>query len=60
MGQTVRFREVLRRLAVVDESFAKDMTGLASGDPRPGEPVTRVLQPSIMILGVSGPGAGRG
>jgi len=28
MAQTVRFREILRRLAIVDEGFAGDQAGL--------------------------------
>jgi alkylhydroperoxidase/carboxymuconolactone decarboxylase family protein YurZ len=31
MAQTVRFREILRRLAIVDESFADDQAGLGLG-----------------------------
>ena len=31
MAQTVRFREILRRLAIVDEGFADDQAGLGLG-----------------------------
>ena len=31
MTQTVRFREILRRLAIVDEGFADDQAGLGLG-----------------------------
>lgn len=31
MGQTVRFQEILRRLAVIDESVVQDEAGLAFG-----------------------------
>jgi len=28
MGQTVRFQEILRRLAIIDEAFVEDQAGL--------------------------------
>jgi hypothetical protein len=31
MAETVRFREILRRLAIVDEGFADDQAGLGLG-----------------------------
>jgi 4-carboxymuconolactone decarboxylase len=31
MGQTVRFQEMLRRLAMIDEGFVEDRTGLGLG-----------------------------
>ena len=31
MGQTVRFQETLRRLAMIDEGFAEDQAGLRLG-----------------------------
>ena len=33
MGQTVRFQEILRRLAIIDEGFAEDQAGLGLGLP---------------------------
>ena len=45
MGQTVRSREVLRRLAVVDESFAEDLAGL-----RLDLPGSRLLDPKAAAL----------
>jgi 4-carboxymuconolactone decarboxylase len=33
MGQSVKFQEVLRRLAIVDESFVEDRAGLNLGPP---------------------------
>jgi alkylhydroperoxidase/carboxymuconolactone decarboxylase family protein YurZ len=33
MGQTMRFRETLRRLAMVDECFVEDHAGLGLGQP---------------------------
>lgn len=35
MDQSVRFQEVLRRLAIVDESFVEDQAGLRLGSPSP-------------------------
>lgn len=35
MGQSVRFQEVLRRLAIVDENFVEDLAGLRLGSPSP-------------------------
>ena len=31
MGQTVRFQEILRRLAILDEGFVEDQSGLGLG-----------------------------
>jgi hypothetical protein len=31
MGQTVRFQDTLRRLAMIDEGFVDDQTGLGLG-----------------------------
>jgi alkylhydroperoxidase/carboxymuconolactone decarboxylase family protein YurZ len=33
MGQTVRFKEILRKLAIIDEGFVEDQAGLALGLP---------------------------
>ena len=33
MGQIVRFQEILRRLAIIDEGFAEDQAGLGLGLP---------------------------
>jgi alkylhydroperoxidase/carboxymuconolactone decarboxylase family protein YurZ len=45
MGQTVRFQEILRRLAIIDESFAEDQVGLMLGSPGP-----RLLDPKTAAL----------
>lgn len=45
MGATVRFQEVLRRLAIIDESFVADHTGLTLDLP-PSE----MLNPKILAL----------
>ena len=36
LGQTVRFQEILRRLAIIDEGFVEDQAGLGLGLPGPG------------------------
>jgi len=38
MDQTVRFQEILRRLAMVDEGFVEGEAGLGLGLPGPGQP----------------------
>jgi hypothetical protein len=36
MSQTVRFQEILRRLAIIDEGFVEDQAGLGLGMPASG------------------------
>ena len=36
MGQTVRFQEILRRMAIIDESCMEDQAGLALALPESG------------------------
>ena len=45
MSQTVRFQEILRRLAIIDESVAEDQAGLGLGLPG-----CRVLDPKTAAL----------
>jgi 4-carboxymuconolactone decarboxylase len=45
MGQTVRFQETLRRLAMIDESFVEDQAGLGLGLAR-----TSALDPRTAAL----------
>ena len=52
MGQTVRFQETLRRLAMIDESFVQDQAGLGLGpvsistlDPK----TTALLQLAVSV-----------
>ena len=45
MGQTVRFQEILRKLAIIDEGFAEDQAGLGLGLP-----VSRCLDPKTAAL----------
>jgi 4-carboxymuconolactone decarboxylase len=54
MGQTVRFQETLRRLAVIDEGFVEDQAGLGPGLAAASalDPKTRGVAAS---RGVSGP-----
>ena len=55
MNQTVRFQEILRRLAIIDEGFAEDQAGLGLACPPPGcwmcscctpPPSTRRIRPA--------------
>jgi len=45
MGQTLEFQEILRRLAIIDESFVKDQAGLGLGLP-----ASRCLDPKTAAL----------
>jgi 4-carboxymuconolactone decarboxylase len=45
MGQTARFRETLRRLAIIDEGFVEDEAGLGLGLVK-----TSALDPKIAAL----------
>src|SRR5215475_4655210 len=45
MGQTVRFQEILRRLAIIDEGFVEDHAGLGLGVA-----ADRLLDPKIAAL----------
>ena len=45
MGQTVRFQETLRRLAIIDEGFVQDEAGLGLGPVR-----TSALDPKTAAL----------
>ena len=45
MGQTVRFQEILRRMAIIDEAFVEDHAGLGLGLP-----ASRCLDPKTAAL----------
>ncbi len=45
MGQTVRFQETLRRLAIIDEGFVEDQAGLGLGTA-----VASALDPKTVAL----------
>jgi alkylhydroperoxidase/carboxymuconolactone decarboxylase family protein YurZ len=45
MDQTMRFQEILRRLAIIDEGFVEDQAGL-----RFGLPASRCLDPKTAAL----------
>jgi len=45
MSQTVRFQEILRRLAIIDEGFVEDQAGLELGLPS-----AQVLDPKTAAL----------
>jgi len=55
MGQTVRFQETLRRLAMIDEGFVEDQAGLGLGLARLSalDPKTAaLLQVGVSVVGV--------
>ena len=45
MGQSVRFQEILRKLAIIDESFFEDRAGLVLDLPPVG-----LLKPKVVAL----------
>jgi alkylhydroperoxidase/carboxymuconolactone decarboxylase family protein YurZ len=45
MCQTVRFQEILRRLAIIDEGFVQDQAGLGLG-----QAMARVMDPKTAAL----------
>jgi alkylhydroperoxidase/carboxymuconolactone decarboxylase family protein YurZ len=45
MGQEVRFQEILRRLAIIDEGFVEDQAGIGLGVP-----ASRLLDPKTAAL----------
>ena len=45
MSQAVRFQEILRRLAIIDEGFVEDQAGLGLGLP-----ASRLLDPKTAAL----------
>ena len=51
MGQTVRFQETLRRLAMIDEGFVADQAGLAFG--LAGTPALDAKTASLLQVGAS-------
>ena len=51
MGQTARFQEFLRRLAMIDEAFVRDQAGLGLGPAGTGALDVRTA--SLLQLGVS-------
>ena len=51
MGQTVRFQETLRRLAMIDEGFVEDEAGLGLG--LVGTPALDPKTAALIQLGVS-------
>jgi alkylhydroperoxidase/carboxymuconolactone decarboxylase family protein YurZ len=59
MGQTVRFQEILRRLAIIDEGFVADHAGLGLGLPasRCLDPKTAALVRVGALAAIGSPGA---
>ena len=58
MGQTARFQEILRRLAIIDEGFVEDHAGLGLGLPasRCLDPKTAALVRVGALVAIGSPG----
>ena len=57
MNQTVRFQEILRKLAILDEGFVEDQTGLRLGLPGfPLDPKTASLARVGALVAIGAPG----
>ena len=58
MGQTVRFQEILRRLAMIDEGFAEDQAGLGLDPAGPSalDPKTAALLRVGACVAIGSPG----
>lgn len=58
MGETARFQDILRRLAIVDESFAEDQAGLRLGSPGSLllDPKTAALVQVAALVAIGAPG----
>jgi alkylhydroperoxidase/carboxymuconolactone decarboxylase family protein YurZ len=57
MGQTVRFQETLRRLAMIDEGFVTDEAGLGLGLVKPSvlDPQTAALLQLAVLVAMGSP-----
>lgn len=57
MSQTATFRDVLRRLAIIDEGFVEDHAGLGFGLPgtRPLDPKTAALVQVGALVAIGSP-----
>jgi alkylhydroperoxidase/carboxymuconolactone decarboxylase family protein YurZ len=57
MNQTVRFQEILRKLAIIDEGFVEDQTGLRLGLPGFSlDPKTASLARVGALVAIGAPG----
>ena len=57
MGQTARFQEILRRLAIIDEGFVEDQAGLGLGLPASRlDPKTAALVRVGALAAIGSPG----
>ena len=57
MNQTVRFQEILRKLAIIDEGFVDDQAGLRLGLPASGlDPKTAALVRVGALVAIGAPG----
>jgi 4-carboxymuconolactone decarboxylase len=52
MGQTVRYQEILRRLALIDDGFVEDHTGLGLGLGLTGAHVLDLKTAALVQMGV--------
>jgi alkylhydroperoxidase/carboxymuconolactone decarboxylase family protein YurZ len=57
MGQTARFQETLRRLAMIDEGFVEDEAGLGLGPARTSslDPKTAALLHVAVLVAIGSP-----
>jgi 4-carboxymuconolactone decarboxylase len=57
MGQTVRFQETLRRLAMIDEGFAEEQAGLGLGPAGTSalDPKTAALLQVAVLVAIGSP-----
>jgi alkylhydroperoxidase/carboxymuconolactone decarboxylase family protein YurZ len=57
MGQTVRFHEILRRLAIIDQGFVEDQAGLGLGLPASWllDPKTAALVQVAALVAIGAP-----
>jgi alkylhydroperoxidase/carboxymuconolactone decarboxylase family protein YurZ len=57
MNQTVRFQEILRRLAIIDEGFVEDQAGIGLGLPASGllDPKTAALVQVAALVAIGAP-----
>ena len=56
MGQTIRSQEILRRLAIIDESFVEDQAGLGLSASRLLDPKTAALVRMGALVAIGSPG----
>ena len=55
MGQTARFQEILRRLAIMDEGVVQDQAGLGQAGPLVMDPKTAALVQMGALVAIGSP-----